>query len=143
MVSIDRDTGPRAMCRQLFRLFRVNRLTEMVLPDAGHHSQDHLTLGTRAASRHWATRRARAQKTGLLTVENGNDYCVLCTFFFLQLILSCNNAFIHCVNYYVCPVDPDELMMSNVYTVFFLFFICDMYLSKVSSNESERVCCVT
>lgn len=58
----------------------------------------------------------------------------LCTF--LQLILSCNAAFIHCVNYFVCPVDPGKLMMSNVYTV---FFICDVYLSKVSKNETETV----
>ena len=71
-------------------------------------------------------------------VENGNDYCILCTFFFffLQLILSCNAAFIQCVNYSVCPVDPDKLMMSNVYMS---FFICDVYLSKVSSNETEMV----
>lgn len=55
---------------------------------------------------------------------------------FLQLILSCNAAFIQCVNYSVCPVDPDKLMMSNVYMS---FFICDVYLSKVSSNETEMV----
>ena len=39
-----------------------------------------------------------------------------------QLILSYNAAFIYCVNYSVCPVDPDRLMMSNVYTVFSFFF---------------------
>lgn len=48
------------------------------------------------------------------------------------MLLSCNAAFIQCVNYFVCPVDPDKLITSNVYNV---FFICDVYLSKSVLNE--------
>lgn len=119
------------MCRQ-FRLFRVKRLFEMVLPDAGHRSKDHSTLGTRAASRHMGN---TAVKGPEVDFTNGRKWeLFLCTLYFLHLILSCNAEFIHCVNYYACLVDPDKLMMSNVYTV---FFICDVYLSKVSSNEAK------
>ena len=120
---------------------RVKRLIEMVLQDAGHRSKDHSSLDTNRAasrlSRHWTQHSGhRAQKSGLLMVENGSDYCILCTFF-CNWYCHCNAAFIQCVNYFVCPVDPDKLMMSNVYTVF--FFICDVYLSKVSQNETETV----
>lgn len=54
----------------------------------------------------------------------------LCTF--ATIVMQC--CIYSCVNYLVCLVDPDKLMMSNVYTV---FFICDVYLSKVSSNETQ------